>query len=40
MKSLLIRVLGKALTQKFCRFHQKEVKLFRSILGLSATTNK
>jgi hypothetical protein len=36
MKSLLIRILGTAFTQKFCNFHQKEVKLFRSIFGLSA----
>ena len=36
MKLLLNRLFGKNITEKFCRFYQKELQLFRSILGTSA----
>ena len=36
MRQILSRLFGPVFTQKICRFHQREVQLFRSILGLAA----
>jgi len=35
MKRLLISLFGMKIAEKICRFHQREVQLFHSILGTS-----